>query len=225
MVEYNIKSIILCFSIILTLYTSPLFSQQEKNENLCFQWTFLLRNKEGNNIDFKSEDRIIELGSGDRMRIFLKPVRNAYIYFFLHDSQDRLFLLFPRNPFFEEDYMWGRSYHIPDSTNWLILDENHGIEKFILLVSTSRLNRLEELTKVYLISLSSQRSEAYIKEKKQNILDEIRDIKKQKSIFSEHNATPISIAGEIRGVKTEEELYALEISVENFYARTIRIRH
>jgi hypothetical protein len=205
---------------------AAIICEEPAQDMVCFNWAFVFKDGKGTtrSIDFSTQ--VNTLKAGDRLKIYLEPVHNAFIYLFLYDSEKELFLLFPRTPEeFYTYYTYGRGYYIPDDEVWFYLKEEGGMEIFYLIVSRNRCERLESAAKVYLL-LQEKKSapNPALNSAKQAVLDEIRSLRKHNSVFKGLVEKPVIIAGDYRGDKTILQC-AFRIEVENFYAKTIRVAH
>jgi hypothetical protein len=171
----------------------------------------------------------ITLGRNDAIRIFLKPVSNAFIYLLHYDSEQELELLFPpsfdffvQHPKEGNGYTGREGFYLPGKSGWYEF-VNNGTEELYLLVSSERLRMLEKLTHDLLVLPDKTGTKAG--SVKQAVLDEIRRLKKEKSIFAGAVEKPVVIAGDYRGKDGTVEAFIKEIEAEGFYAKTIRIEH
>jgi hypothetical protein len=206
----------------------PIISTAEEidTNRVCFHWAFVYKDKAGSMSPVDFNTQINNLQSGDRLKIYLKPVHNAYIYLILYDSQKELFLLFPNaEKGFFYNYQIGKEYLIPEKRIWFYLKNDSGMEIFHLIVSRTRCKKLEEVMNEYLSLMEKKPvSETILNNAKQAVLEEIRILKKRNSIFQGLNEKPLSIAGDFRGDKQIHQ-YIFMIEVENFYAKTFRVAH
>ena len=171
------KTFFLTITILSLLPLLPLFSQASTT---TFKYAFLYQTTETSvpqAIDYKSIST--PLSSGDQLKIYLKPMANAYIYLFFQDTSDALYLLFPTMiSDFDSFYKFNKNYLIPKGDEWFFLDDFTGTEKFYLIVSNQRLKKLEELTTKYLESIySNSAPAAKLKEARQKVVEEIKTVR------------------------------------------------
>jgi len=202
------------------------FAEEQNSDKVCFYLAFVYKDSTGviKSIDHKKQ--INNLKSGNRLKIYLEPLQNAYIYLILYDSQNELFILFPdaQKDFFT-DYQTGCGYYVPEKKVWFYLKNDGGMELFHFIVSRTRCTGLELVIKNYLSLLQKQSvSDKMINKAKQAVLEEIRILKKKHSVFQGLDERPLSIAGDYRGEETIHQ-FVYRIEVENFYAKTFRVAH
>ena len=193
---------------------------------LVFDWAFVKRGLDGEagSIDFS---RRVRISSNDLFKIYIQPLRGAYIYLYLYDVQKELYLLFPERfeDFDDRDYL-GQKYYLPDGDAWFSLDDSRGVEKFYLLASVERLTRLEALTEEYTLLYDNRKgSSGETNTARQRVLDEIVSIRKQHSQFVITAEKPVPIAGGVRGQNADLEKLATRINAEGFYTKTLRLEH
>jgi hypothetical protein len=128
---------------------------------------------------------------------------------------------------FSNDYEVSKNYYIPQGDFVLELDENVGQEKFYLIASAQRLPELENLYSSY-ESVEDFKKPKYI----ENIIHEIRQIRKSHKQFTTKAERPVVSIGGLRAhIIIEETKYsdldkfAIEIAANNFFARTFTIDH
>ena len=203
------------------------YSSEEESgggQEMSFKWAIILANPKGERGTL-SITKNTTVFSGDSLSIFIRPIERAYVYLYLVDSNDDLFLLFPaRISDFDKDYSFGKKYHIPEKEKWKITPPK-GTETFFLLASVKRLEKLESLTKAY-DSASGRAGEAA----KSKVIDEITNIQVEvRKAMTDPVETPTPILGTMRtrGVKEETEIssYAIEVSAKNIYSKTIKLEH
>lgn len=209
---------LLYFFIVISLFIipDPLFSEQKQ---IQFLWAFLYQNQTEKIQTIDPSAGSIKLAHNDKLKVFLKPLNDTYLYLMLIDSEDNLLLLFPEYlAFFSEGYTSGVKYYIPEGPdNWFSLDNSGGEEEFILIASSSRLFKLEQ-------KITNYRQKPASRHKKE-LLDEIKRIKLQSFSFDDFPETPTVIAGNFRGIKETEEITANKVDTIDFYTKTIIILH
>lgn len=200
----------------------PVFTSADNQDNSTlsrFKWAFIHRINYSD-VEVLDFSKKVTLFSGDCLKIFVKPIQNAFIYIYLYDSQKQLSLLFPESfKDFEKNYRSGESYFVPGE-DWFILDENLGIETFYLLASETRLTDLEKLTMEYLNAPKRKKEKL-----KLNVLLEIKTVKKNFSQFKTVAEKPVPIAGSVRGINENIEGKAYQVEALQFYGKTLRFEH
>ena len=187
------------------------------NSKLCFKWAVLHRDQQGRTVALNSSKKPAAV-SGDFLKIFIKPVKNVFVYVYLYDSKKVLSPLFPEAA---EEYKIGKAYYIPGGNGWFELDSSKGIEIFHIIASKDRLVDLENLTKGYLSASKVEQGSL-----KAKVLAEIKNLKKRFSRFAAAIAEkPVPIAGTSRGPNESLEKYAVQVEAQNFYGKTFRLEH
>jgi len=85
------------------------------------------------------------LHSGDAYAIYVKPSDDCYVYVYQVDDIGKSYKLFP-NDNFNTGYnplLAGQDYWIPNTDQFLVLDETTGKEKFYIFASLQKINDLE----------------------------------------------------------------------------------
>ena len=197
---------------------------EEKNINqISFHWALL--NKKNNIIRSLDCRHEVKINKNDFLSFFIQPLKNAYIYLYLYDTEKKLYFLFPSelNDFKNETY-YEKKFFIPKGDNYLIFKNQSGKIKFFLLASKSRLKNLEKLTNDYLRYTDNiNKSNIRIEIAKQKILHYILELKhqfNQKRIKAE---TPVPFAGSIRGEKNNVQFEATLVQTDKTYVKTIYI--
>lgn len=114
-------------------------------------WAFFLKDGEGQvkSLGFDSAERF---AAGDLLRIYLQLQEKTYVYLYLYDSRDDLYLVFPPTPdFYGGDFPAWQKFYIPSGRGWFTLDSGNGKERFYLLAANRRLIGLEGLTDQFLM--------------------------------------------------------------------------
>lgn len=216
------KLFILLF-IISLLIPHLLSAEQGENDDLVFRWAFLLRDDNGSLTVLNHKDPSTPLKTGDTFKIFLQPVKNAYIYLFLYDAEEEFYLLFPES--FEKGMQEEEYYYLPDDTNWYYIKEGEGTEKFYLVVSSARLFEIEELYKEYAELMTKKVSPDRIHNAKHRVIETIEILLKEETVFSGIVERPYPVAGEWRASLDDDPFNAVEVKTERFYAKKIRLTH
>jgi len=191
-----------------------------------FSWAFLYQGKDGTTRPIDYDRQVIRLESGDKIKIYLKPLDACYIYLYLYDAQKDLFLLFPEtftrtdaNPRFTENF------ELPGVNSWYYLDDRLGTETFYLIVSARPLTDLEERTTQYFKRLANERKNRQLLTHKYGVLDEIKRLIKESSYLSEAAEKPVAVAGDFRGIREERDLNGVYVEAARVYVKTIRLAH
>lgn len=187
---------------------------------VSFKWAFLQTSKQKNMeevIDFNKRPKV---ASGDKLRLYLKPIENAYIYVFLQSSQHGLDLVFPAQiDAYKNAPLYGKDLWVPGKTKFFEMDDSRGTEKFILLASAERLMNLEEITAKY---LATHENDA-----KAKLLEAIKKTRKSFSSLASATEKGVPIAGTFRTRGGEDALpgHATHVEADRFYSKTLRLKH
>ena len=114
-------------------------------------WAFFLKDGDGRvkSLEFDEPEHF---AAGDLLRIYLQLQEKTYVYLYLYDSRQDLYLVFPPTPdFYSEAFPAWEKYYIPSGRGWFTLDKATGKERFYLLASHQRLLGLEGLTDQFLV--------------------------------------------------------------------------
>ncbi|HXG37892.1 MAG TPA: DUF4384 domain-containing protein [Bacteroidota bacterium] len=198
-------------------------SQQDDAANVGFRWGF------GAIVGLPGSKRLVPitrdtvLKSGDEIKMVVQLTKPCFVYVIYLDSQGGLSLLFPYEfSQFTTDYKVGKNYYVPRSAPWFRLDENKGRETFYLLASSERLTALENLVTQYYDADDLKKSPIA-----QQVIAEIRDVRRRFRNFTTLAERPIAIGGNVRGREQRPDVasIATEISATNFYGKTFTIDH
>ncbi len=200
----------------------------KRTKKIVFQWAFCTLRK----TDAAQKPRVVgrntAMKSGDQIKFFVKPQSTFYLYLIHHNSQQQLKMLYPLrfNPAVSQNTGSGEHY-IPDGNQWFKLDENTGQEKYYLLASYQPLSDLENLIKQYAGADRVNQSGLV-----DQIITEIRNLRKRHLKFKTYAEKPVAIIGKRRGGEQSVRAhtkdiadYAVEISTTTFFSRTYTIDH
>ena len=219
------------FSLFLLIESLAVIHAQETatqpDANVKFQWAFGAL-KKANGSKFEAVTKDTDLKTGDQIKFFLKVNKNCFVYLVYRSSQGELSVLFPqRFKLKSPEYTVAGDYYIPKGDEWFELDEHTGEERFYLLASAGRLLGLETLINDYESADASKKPLLT-----EEILAEIRQLRKQHLKFKTYAERPVNIIGNLRGTEKAETAgahdiakFALEISADTFYSRTFTIDH
>jgi hypothetical protein len=191
---------------------------------LRFTWALVYKSgsQGAQAIDYAA--RVVRLASGDRFRIHFQPRNGCYLYVYLHDAQENLYLLGRRDFDPQETSETNRGFTLPEGDNWYHLDDSGGVEVLYLIASAQRLRRLEALS-----SRAQQRpgrpADLLRLARKRPVLDEIRKLIRESSTLAEPLQMPVTVAGEFRGITEESEYQGIDVQAGSLYVRTIRLEH
>jgi len=200
--------------------------QQGVEENVAFSWGFgALVGKEKK---FVPITRDTALKTGDEIKMVVELKKECYVYLIHNSSKGEIALLFPEDVRqFSGDYKVGKNYYVPKGRGWFELDKNAGKETFYLLASSERLLELEALIGNY--NSAKKDDKASVADQ---VLTEIRSVKRKFRTFTTLAERPVTIGGNIRGVDKAEQAkrpdvttIATEIKANNFYSKTFTIDH
>ena len=107
---------------------------------------FLLFNNEDKQLQILTDGD--KVASGEQFRINVKTGKKAYLYIFNIDSSNHLYTLFPNKELALSNPLQGDvDYSIPSEDEGLMFtfDDNHGIERFYIFISSTPMITLENL--------------------------------------------------------------------------------
>jgi hypothetical protein len=133
-------------------------------EPLSFSWAFFLKSgdEQVKSLNFATPEAV---EGGNLLRIFLELDENAYVYLYLLDSRNDLYLVFPPSgSFYNGDFPTGYKAYIPSGQEWFVLDNSTGTERFYLLASPERLKKLEGLTDRFMVTGDSDLREQLLRQ-------------------------------------------------------------
>jgi hypothetical protein len=195
--------------------------------SLSFTYAFLYKHAESDQPQAVDHNSVsVKLSSVDRIKIFLKPVKNAYIYLFFQDTEYTLYLLFPTAiSHFDGFYQCNKNYYVTKGDEWFVLDDSSFTERLYFIVSEERLTALEALTNAYLSCYYSKtQQEAKLKEARQKVVEAIKIVR------LEHGQEDIKedivlAACDFSGMGNENEGKAMEVEADGIYAKAIWGEH
>ena len=223
--------IIFVLGLAMTYSPGPLLADQanlQTENNVSFLWAFGAIKKTNQELQFRKITRDTELKSGDQLKMLVKLNKKCFVYVFYYSSQGQLFMLLPYNlNQFSTDYETSKNYYIPQGNFVLELDDNVGQEKFYLIASAQRLQELENLFGSYESAEDFKKPEFI-----ENIIHEIRQLRKRHKKFTTEAERPIASTGSIRAHIISEQAglpdldkFAVRINAESFFAKTFTIDH
>lgn len=122
------------------------------DDQVGMTWAFFLKDGEGEvkSLGFEEAE---SFAAGDLLRIYLQLHEKTYVYLYLYDSREDLYLVFPPGPDFYAgvDFPAWQKFYIPSGRGWFTLDSGNGKERFYLLATNHRLLGLEGLTDQFLM--------------------------------------------------------------------------
>lgn len=167
------------------------------------------------------------LSAGDRLKLFFEPKSDQYFYLLHMSSQGEFTPLFPA-PGRPAQVARGAKVFIPADNHWFELDAHPGQEKFFLIATAERLDRLETLCARH----AALREKAEIASSTEAILEEIKQLRQKNKQLSAPAEKPVRIGGSVRGEKSSSAPIvpditplAAEVTAPGFYTRTFIIDH
>ncbi len=197
---------------------------QEKG--IQFRWACVAMTTKGNEPKMERVSRRVVLQSGDQLKMSIEFRNKSFAYVIHHNSRGEIRLLYPLRFYGpESEVQTGRPYYIPEGDAWMVMEDGTGEESIFLLVSASRLVRLEELLGEYDGMDASRRPQGA-----RDIVSEIQSLGRKSRDLASSAERPITMAGRVRGMQDplnslqpDVAAYADEISAGTFYSRTITI--
>ncbi|MEK6565172.1 MAG: DUF4384 domain-containing protein [Bacteroidota bacterium] len=206
--------------------SAPAAMSLQETENVGFKWSFgAIVGKERK---FVSVTKDTVLKSGDEVKMLVELTKDCFVYVIHAGSNGEISLKFPYSfKQFNSDYKTGKNYFIPAGRTWDELDKNVGRETFYVLAASERLIELEALLGNYMAAEDSKKPPLA-----EQIVAEIRSVKKRFKTFTTLAEKPITIGGNVRSLEKAEEAkrpdvstIATQISASNFYSKTFTIDH
>lgn len=199
-----------------------------EEKHVRFRWAFGALVMSEKTPRFISVERNTVLKSGDQLKVFLELREKCYVYLVYHSAQGEIRLLFPSNV---NDLPGGfevKKYcYVPEGESWFELDDHTGSETFHLIASMARLLKLEALFRGCALVSPAEKGAC-----RDEILTEIRNLKRRHRQFKTAAERPVQIVGGIRGGDETRKTagfdpasMAVEISAQRFYSKTFTIDH
>lgn len=161
-------------------------------DQLTFSWAFILKSGDGQikALDFEAPEPVSE---GELLRIYLELHGGAFVYLYLFDSREDLYLVFPPSgSFYNGEIPPGYKSYIPSGRKWFSLDNLKGTERFYLLASNERLAELEKLTDRFLMAKEP--------ELKRQLVEKLDEISEKFAVGAVYDLEPAPVrAGEWLG--------------------------
>jgi hypothetical protein len=198
----------------------------DTDENINYKWSFVAKVGTGSDRKIAMVTRDTVLHTGDEFKMVVNLQKKCYVYVIHKSSANELDVLYPYS--FDAQFELDKNYYLPKGRTWFKLDKNAGTETFYILASLERLPDLEQHLNAYITAAADQQ-----KDLATAVVTEIKEIKKKYRTYQTLAERPISIAGNVRGTKTDAinidkfdvATLATEISANNFYSKTITIEH
>jgi hypothetical protein len=200
---------------------------QQDGPNINFEWAFgaLI----GKDKQFVGITHDTVLNSSEEMKMMVKLDKDCYVYLLHYDSQGEVDLLFPYSlSQMQTDYSLDKNYYVPKGRNWIVLDKNPGKEIFFLVASSTRLLDLEAKIGEYLGVTDAAKKKPLA----ENIVSEVRGLRKNYASFATLTEKPLTIGGNVRALEEKKEThrpdvadFSISITAKNFYSKTFTIDH
>ena len=215
------------FAILFALFLPIVSTEATEATTIKFQWAFGALTGPEDNPQLLSIEENAVLHSGDRMKIFLQPQTECFVYLFYRSSQQELVVMLPARGSGSRAVA-GTQTLVPRGPDWFRLDEVTGLETFYLLASARPLEKLDILCKKLSTAAVQSEREAVGNQ----ILSEINRLQKNRRTLTAAAERPIRLGGNFRGLTEEAKpqlpdisRIAVEISASDFFSRTITIDH
>jgi hypothetical protein len=209
------------FFLLIFLFLSVHYINAGTNDetNLIFNWAFMYKNVvPESEIKFLQDGTTWNLSYG-QYQFFLQPEKNAFIYAFCYNPDERkLSILFPENfDFFREEYTQTYFYYVPGNGNeWIVINKEISSLIFYLIVSSNRLYDLEKAVEE--LQHSSLDKKNYAQNK---LLEKIKYLLlSQKE--NDNCELPAPFAGTIRD--DFQPIKKTVVSAKNYYGKTIILK-
>lgn len=220
--------IMILFINFLLVSTSCLFAANTASDDMIrLKWSFAARVERGGGHRIIPVSKSTILHNGDQIKFYLETQADCYIYIFYYSAQGELVRLLPAENASAKLPAGTKSY-LPTGTDWFVLDETSGMEKFCLLASKHKLVKIESLYSHH-VSLTEP---AALSASAESIFAEIKKLKRTHRNLTVSAERPVHIGGAFRQpAKTTDSSYsdieklAAQISFDQFYTRTVTIDH
>jgi hypothetical protein len=212
--------------LILPLVIQNAIAQDESaSGDLKFNYAFAALPETGESPRLVSIKSTLQLNSGDKLKLYLEALSEAYFYLFHLDPGGALAQLFPHTHQTARLNL-DQKVTIPAGNQWLELDANTGMEKFYLIASPGRQDRLESLYEEYLSAGAGNTGH----QSAGKVIDEINRIRRKN--LSKSAERPVRIGGNFRGPKQNHPDAFLDIAdlaatvtTNGAYSRSFTIDH
>lgn len=196
---------------------------EEAELRVRFHWAFAARPRsDPGRLVPVTRDGVLE--SGSQLKLLIQPMVPCFVYVFHRGPNGAITSLFPERP--GASTAVGDLQYVPPGSRWMTLDDETGSESFHLLASGQRLEVLERL-----LASRAEAEAGAAREIDRAILDEVARLRRSHPLSTEVER-PISIGGRLRSQGGEANSWldqlgrlAVEISAEEFFARTFTIEH
>lgn len=189
---------------------------EAQEKRLVLEYGFIHTSRGNDEQNLLSVDSPV-VGSGDKLQIVVKPHAPLHLYIYLIDSQNELYVLFPSTGEKTSTSLVENTTYIPGRNQTFVLDNHPGTETFYLLASLDRLADLENATAEFCKRKTIKA--------RQRLLDSIIEARREYSSFRVQPQKAESVAGTIRTRNLGEIPSAVIVQEEQFYAKTIRLKH
>ncbi len=166
------------------------------------------------------------LRTGDKIKVYLKAIHKCFFYFFYHNPEGQLQLIYPETlP--SAALASGTRLTVPRGDHWFELDDQTGTETFHVLISPTPLLTIETLYAEYRRQMPGNEFAAA------RLIAAIERLRRQQRPLSSNAERPLSIGGTLRGdanpdAEATESLLdhlAEDISTAKVFCRTYAIEH
>ena len=221
------KTALLCAIVLFSTATAALAQSRPGKGDINFLYAF------GAYVSSQGSGKVVPvqnettLHAGDRLKLFVEPRSDLNFYLLHMSSQGELTPLYPveAKP---ARVTPGSQVFIPAGNQWFELDTHPGQEKFFLVASADRLDRLEELCARH----ATLKNTAELQSSAAAIQDEIKRLRQQYKQLTAPAEKPVRIGGSVRGqqpsgsaVVPDITALAAEVTAPGFYSRTFSIDH
>jgi len=212
----------------LLVSTSCLFAENAGSDDLIrLKWSCCARVERGGGQRIIPVSQSTILHNGDQIKFYLETQADCYIYIFYYSAQGELVRLLPAENA-SAKLAAGTKRYLPTETDWFVLDETSGIEKFYLLASKHKLEKIESLYSHHVLLTEP----AALGASAEAIFAEIKKLKRTHRNLTASPERPVHIGGAFRQpAKTTDahhsdiEKLAAQISFDQFYTRTLTVDH
>jgi hypothetical protein len=189
-------------------------------EKMVFRWAILVEPEPGAAIEALAVASSPVVRTGTPMRFYVEHLSNAHVYVFLHDSSGELIPMYPpAEGYYNYGFTRGPNF-IPPGEGYFSFVPPPGAETFYIIGSIQRLFKLEQLTEIYAQNATSEGQKTLLLEEIKTMLTD-NEKKSRRAETIKRAEVRTKIGDEI----ITRTFAAVEVSISDFYGRTIVINH
>ena len=189
-------------------------------EKMVFRWAILVEPEPGAAIEALAVVSSPVVRTGTPMQFYVEHLSNAHVYVFLYDSSGELLPMYPpAEGYYSYGFTRGPNF-IPPGEGYFSFVPPPGAETFYIIGSIQRLFKLEQLTEIYAQNATSEGQKTLLLEEIKTMLTD-NEKKSRRAETIKRAEVRTKIGDEI----ITRTFAAVEVSISDFYGRTIVINH